>query len=122
MAAKAVKNRWRLKLDKRSDHAKQYRKLYRTARWKRVRADQLTRHPLCQMCAAQGRVTAATVCDHINPNDKMDPELFFTGPKQSLCDAAPWRCHSSRKQRDERRQEAGKLPIQAVGADGWPVV
>lgn len=41
----------------------------------------------------------ATVCDHVDPRDKQDPELFFTGRKQSLC--APH--HNSTKQREEKR-------------------
>lgn len=53
------------------------------------------------MCIAAGRITAATVCDHVDPKTKLDPDTFFDGPFQSLCDEAPQRCHSSRKQRIE---------------------
>jgi 5-methylcytosine-specific restriction protein A len=54
------------------------------------------------MCKAAGRITPATVCDHVDPKMKATPEGFFAGPFQSLCDAPPWRCHSSRKQSAER--------------------
>lgn len=36
------------------------------------------------MCLKQGRVEAATVCDHITPH-KGDEGLFWDGPFQSLC-------------------------------------
>lgn len=87
--------------DRRTDEAAAYRRLYKTARWLRLRLGQLAAEPLCRMCAAQGRVTAATVCDHVDPKTKLDPATFFDGPFQSLCDAEPFRCHSSRKQRIE---------------------
>lgn len=83
--------------DSRSAEAQAYRHLYKTARWKRTRAEQLADHPLCAMCLP--RVTAATICDHVDPKDKLDPELFFTGAKQSLCKSH----HDSTKQREEKR-------------------
>lgn len=83
--------------DRRSPEAAEYRKLYRTRRWLNVRAEHLEANPLCVMCLP--RVTAATVCDHMDPRDKDDPELFFTGAKQSLCKTH----HDSTKQREERR-------------------
>jgi hypothetical protein len=57
------------------------------------------------------RVTAATVCDHVNDDDKLDPELFFTGPFQSLCKGH----HDSAKQREERLGFDG-----TADATGWP--
>lgn len=83
--------------DRRSAEAAAYRRLYRTRRWLQERDRQLTEHPLCAMCLP--RVTAATVCDHVDPRDKDDPETFFTGAKQSLCKTH----HDSTKQREERR-------------------
>lgn len=90
------------KWDARSDEAKAYRKLYWTNRWKAVRRNQLLTQPLCENCLKHGRITAATVCDHVDPKTKLDPATFFVGPFQSLCDADPWRCHSSVKQSEER--------------------
>lgn len=83
--------------DRRSAEAAAYRRLYRTRRWLQERDRQLTEHPLCAMCLP--RVTAATVCDHVDPRDKDDPETFFAGAKQSLCKTH----HDSTKQREERR-------------------
>jgi 5-methylcytosine-specific restriction enzyme A len=65
-------------------------------RWRKRRALQLTEHPLCRLCMdVRGRVTAATVADHVTPH-RGDPVLF-DGPLQSLCAA----CHSAWKQQQE---------------------
>ncbi|RZA18825.1 MAG: HNH endonuclease [Proteobacteria bacterium] len=61
---------------------------------------QLRAEPLCRFCAQAGRVTPATHADHIIPH-RGNETLFFEGELQSLCDANPWRCHSSRKQKIE---------------------
>lgn len=73
-------------------------RLYDTVRWKRRRARQLRDEPLCRLCLAlHNVVTGATVADHIEPH-RGDPELFWNGELQSLCDS----CHSSLKQQQER--------------------
>lgn len=102
--------------DQRSEAAKEYRKWYNTKRWRDTRSHQLATHPLCAMCLAAGRTTAATVCDHIDPKSKETYEGFFAGPFQSLCDAEPYRCHSSTKQQAER---LGYSP--ATDMDGYPI-
>lgn len=64
------------------------------------------------MCQAEGRVTAASVVDHVIAH-KGDQALFWDRENwQPIC--AP--CHNRAKQRDERGR-----PVQAVGEDGWPV-
>lgn len=90
-----------MSFDRRSGEAQVWRRLYKTAAWQRTRSAQLAAEPLCRMCQTDGRVTLATVCDHIDPKLKEDPATFFDGPFQSLCDQKPYRCHSSRKQRIE---------------------
>lgn len=55
------------------------------------------------MCLTAGRTTPATVCDHIDPATKQNPETFYLGPFQSLCDDPRYRCHSSRKQKQEAK-------------------
>jgi len=79
-----------------------YRKLYSTSRWQRTAKAQLDAEPLCAACLAAGRITPATVCDHVDPDSKLTEDTFFAGPFQSLCDQAPWRCHSRAKQIEER--------------------
>lgn len=85
--------------DYRSAESAQYRPLYATARWKRIREHQRKIEPLCRMCLAVGRVTPMAVCDHIDPKSKKDPEGFFAGPFQSLCQPH----HDSTKAREEAR-------------------
>lgn len=62
----------------------EYNHLYNTREWRMIRRMQLMEHPLCAMCEQEGRVTEATVCDHITPH-RGDLKLFFEGPFQSLC-------------------------------------
>lgn len=40
---------------------------YQSKEWKSFRALYLSTHPLCNICEQQGRTTAATVLDHIQP-------------------------------------------------------
>lgn len=64
------------------------------------------------MCQAEGRITAASVVDHIVPH-KGDQALFWDveGNWQALCKLH----HDSQKQREERG-----TAVQAIGEDGWP--
>lgn len=95
----------------RSDKAQQYRALYRTSRWQRIRTQQLGVEPLCQRCKREGRITAATVCHHMDKASKENPETFFAGPYMSLC--AP--CHDGPVQSEEVRGYSKE-----IGIDGWP--
>ena len=96
----------------RSDEAKAWQHLYNTARWRKLRLIHLGAEPLCRMCKADGKVTPATVCDHVVPH-KGNPERFFGGPFQSLCKP----CHDRHKQSEER---TGR-PASPRGPDGWPI-
>jgi hypothetical protein len=98
--------------DTRSPEALAYRKLYKTARWQKTRADQLAKQPLCETCLSQKRITPATVCNHDDPETKKNPETFFAGPFSSQC--AP--CHDSVIQKQEKRGHV-------IGCDenGWPL-
>lgn len=82
-----------------------WRRWYKTARWQRQRLAQLIAHPLCAICQREGRITAATVADHVKPH-RGDADLFWNGELQSLCDEAPWRCHSRVKQLEERQSSS----------------
>lgn len=98
--------------DYRSEAAAQYRKLYKTSRWRKLRARQLDHAPLCSMCAALGRTEAATIVDHIKPH-RGEPGLFWDMANlQSLC--VP--CHDRHKQAQER---SGTLP--GADVDGLPL-
>ena len=83
---------------------------YNTARWQRLRLQQLRKEPLCAMCLP--RYVPATVCDHVEPH-RRDMEKFWSGPFQSLCAEH----HNSDKQRIEK----GGKPKVRIAADGWPL-
>lgn len=98
--------------DQRSEQAGQYRWLYRTKRWLETRARQLSEHPLCAMCLEDGRITAATVCNHVDKDSKLTIEGFFAGPFNSLCTTH----HDSTQQRMEKRghgigSDAAGMPL-----------
>lgn len=58
--------------------------LYNNTRWRKLRAAQLAKQPLCERCIEEKKVTQATVCDHDEPH-KGDLERFWAGPFSSLC-------------------------------------
>lgn len=88
--------------NKRSSAAAEYRRLYKTAAWQRIRRLQLLNEPLCRFCARVGRVVPARVVDHVVAH-RGDEWLFYNGELQSLCKL----CHDRDKQRDERREALG---------------
>lgn len=72
------------------------------SRWQKSSRGFLAKHPLCAPCQRKGRVTLATLVDHVRPH-RGDKVLFW--------DRANWEpsctpCHSSDKQREERREAA----------------
>ncbi len=89
-----------------------WRYLYNRKAWHRLRTAQLRDEPTCRLCAEMGRVTAATVVDHVIPH-KGDEALFFDPSNLQSLDK---HCHDSVKQRQEK---TGSLP--GCGTDGWPI-
>lgn len=80
-----------------TDYRAQTNALYRTGRWRDMRARQLAREPLCRICAQEGRLTPATEVDHIRPH-RGDRTWFFDPRNlQSLCH----RCHSAKTVRED---------------------
>lgn len=66
-------------------------------KWQKARERYLQQHPLCVYCEREGRVTAASVVDHIEPH-RGDMKLFWSPSNwQSLCATH----HSRDKQREE---------------------
>lgn len=81
-------------------------------KWKAARLVHLQQEPLCRYCQQQGRVTAATVVDHITPH-KGDLKLFWSRSNwQSLCKPH----HDATKQREERTGA-----VLGCDKDGYPV-
>ncbi len=65
--------------------------------WRRVRAAHLSRHPLCVLCQAEGRLTPATVVDHIiSINERPDLRLDSSNHR-AMCK----RHHDQRTGRDQ---------------------
>lgn len=85
----------------------QHSHLYKTRQWQARRLVHIKRHPLCAYCLKLGKVTPATVADHIEPH-KGDLAKF-RGPLQSLCAT----CHSSAKAKEERRGKS--IAFDALG-------
>ncbi len=83
-----------------------WRNWYKLAAWKRIRALRLSADPLCVMCLAEGKTTAATVVDHIEPH-RGNREMFFSyANTQSLCEPH----HNRDKQRLEASGETQSPP------------
>jgi 5-methylcytosine-specific restriction enzyme A len=95
----------------RSNEAQVYRKLYQTARWKKIRLAQLRNHPLCVNCERKGRLATATVADHVIPH-RGDTHVFYQGELQSLCGP----CHDHKTSVIEFRGHDDE-----IGSDGFPV-
>jgi 5-methylcytosine-specific restriction protein A len=76
---------------------RQARREYPTncAAWREIREAQLCREPLCRECTKAGRVTAATVCDHVDGNANNNPADGSN--YQSLCKT----CHSAKTARED---------------------
>ena len=71
------------------------------SRWEKARKRFLKAHPLCVRCMEQGRLTRATVVDHIVPH-RGDAKLFWDeGNWQSLCKS----CHDHKTMTEDRYQE-----------------
>jgi hypothetical protein len=80
---------------------------YKRQRWRKIRSYQLAKEPLCAMCLRKGRVTPATVADHVEDHHG-DWNRFWTGRLQSLCKP----CHDGPKRIGFSSE---------VGPDGWPL-
>ena len=69
------------------------------SRWQKARRTYLAHHPLCAECQRQGKLTPATVVDHIVPH-KGDRHLFWDKSNwQSLCKS----CHDSKTAKEDGR-------------------
>ncbi len=70
--------------------AEPWRKVYATARWATLRERVLAAQPLCRTCDAEGRVTLATVVDHVVPHRGNLALAYDPANLAPLCH----RCHS----------------------------
>ncbi|AZO54848.1 HNH endonuclease [Mesorhizobium sp. M8A.F.Ca.ET.057.01.1.1] len=94
----------------RSQEATEYRRLYATAQWRRLRLAKLAQDPLCQWCLEREIVEPATEVHHAVAH-RGDVARFWTGPFVSTCKP----CHSSRGQREDLG-----LTVIRFDPSGWP--
>ena len=89
-------------------------KLY-DSRWRKERIHFLQEQPLCRYCAEQGRITPATVVDHIVPH-KGNHDLFWDKTNwQPLCKF----CHDSVKQREEIHDKRIGCDVNGFPLNKW---
>ena len=92
----------------RVDATQQYSKTYEKERgsaakrgygaaWRKARIGFLASHPLCTACEKIGRVTAATVVDHITPHKGSQALFWEYSNWQALCAV----CHNSKTARED---------------------
>ena len=74
------------------------KRLYKKARWRRMRLRQLKKEPFCQCSACRDKKTVANVVDHIVPHRGSKKLFFDVTNLQSMSK----RCHDSLKQSQER--------------------
>ena len=84
---------------------------YGQAKWRKRARAQLLKFPLCQFCLDKGKVTAATIVDHVEPH-RGDEFNFYNGAVQSLCKFH----HDTTK-----RQKEILGYVRDIGEDGWPL-
>ncbi len=93
-----------------------YNKLIHTTRWLRLRKNVLSKHPLCQMCENEGRVSAATDVHHIVPcetamtRQEMETLMFDVHNVMALCHRCHVQIHMAigKGGKEERRKRADK--------------
>ena len=87
------------------------KRLYDDRRWRKRSKHQRAEHVLCERCLARGKVVLAQVAHHVIAHDD-DPELFWNGKLESLCEL----CHNGEAQQQEKRGYST-----TIGQDGWPL-
>ena len=77
---------------------KSAREFYTSLEWRRLRQNFLVEHPFCMECWKSGKLTEATVVDHIIPIKQGGPALEEDN-LQALCAS----CHGSKSIREGSR-------------------
>ncbi|WP_330547708.1 HNH endonuclease [Caminicella sporogenes] len=84
---------------KKYNRKRKYKKLYNSSSWQRLRKKVLTKHPLCVECEEKGRLTPATVVDHIVPHHGNEALFWDEDNLQSLCKS----CHDRKTAKEDGR-------------------
>ncbi len=91
---------------------------YNTSTWKRLRLAHLSLSPMCQGCAAMGRLTDANTVDHVVPISEGGPAFPGHDGLTSYCTS----CHGAKT---ARGSEAGAVrsrkPRRGCNPDGTPL-
>jgi 5-methylcytosine-specific restriction endonuclease McrA len=83
------------------------------SRWQRYRDGFLRKNPLCEECTRIGRLTVASVVDHVKPH-RGDQALFWDSSNhQALCK----HCHDSFKKRLEASGKVAGCDISGLPLD-----
>ena len=89
----------------RKERPKYSKQLYKTARWQKLRKQVLLKQPFCAECQRQGKITRATIVDHIKPH-KGNLDLFWDEENlQSLCKS----CHDRKTVQEGRWTGKGRV-------------
>ena len=88
-------------------------RLYDKRRWRRLSRTFLAAHPLCGMCEQVGKVTLATLVDHIVPHRGDVTKFWDHANWQSLCTS----CHSGAKREFENTGRIRGCDIDGVPLD-----
>jgi 5-methylcytosine-specific restriction protein A len=71
---------------------------YQSTQWRKLRQIQLSKHPLCAACLADGKITSAFHIDHLFPWSQLGEDAFYINVFQSLCHS----CHSIKTTLEQR--------------------
>ena len=95
---------------------KEYNKLIHTNKWLRLRREVLNKHPICQRCEAEGRLTPATEVHHIRP---VEEAFTHTERVQRMYDIHNARalCHDCHVRTHTELGRSGKAATQKRNAE-----
>jgi 5-methylcytosine-specific restriction protein A len=89
-----------LHIEKRKEYDKHrptYHDWYSNKRWRMLRIHWLKCNPICVMCNKIGRITPATIVDHVRPHKGSIDMFYDVSNLQSLCK----QCHDSKTARED---------------------
>lgn len=88
---------------------------YLSVAWRRFRAWYLGRHPLCEACEREGRLTPAVMVDHVKELKDGGARLAEENAK-SLC----WKCHGIKtaEAKGRRKNHQESQPDNRLGSAG----
>jgi 5-methylcytosine-specific restriction enzyme A len=77
-----------------TDDRRKFNSMYNQQGWKRLRAAQLSKQPLCAGCLSRGHIRGADTVDHVFSWSHIGKQAFFDNLFQSLCPD----CHAEKTQ------------------------